>query len=244
VPLALPLIDERIAPFAHRLHEVEARVFAARRAAQVIAALPEEQWYDLAYYVAERTGISLAVMPQEIITARETLRLGRVTPTAATRHQPSHRAQANPSPVAAPPLTANPAPTQRWEALARSIRADLTTDRHWPALARSIDRAAANGVAVDQLLSRLATNQPLPDDHPARSLDFRLIDAAGDTLRTVRGADLDAAPAAARRTAVHEQSAASRACTSARPTTEPAGHTRPPAASPPAPKRPPAAPRR
>jgi len=253
VPLARTLIDERIADFAHRLHEIEARMFARRRAAQVIVAAPPDEWPELADYVAVATGSELYRVHLDIVDASETVHPVNVPPRAVPRRQPpryAHPNQAAPTEAASPPrATTHLAPTQRWAALANSIRPGLTTDRHWPALARSIDRAAASGADIDQLLRTLAANPPLPDDHPARSLEFRLIDAAGDALRpaSAHSSDTDAtATAIARRLAADKQPADHPAGTGVRSTTDPAGHTRPPAAPPlaPAPNRPPPAPRR
>ena len=94
-----------------------------------------------------------------------------------------------PTPEPATADTSTPAPAadlpaaQRWAALADSVHAGLSNDPYWPALARTIDQAAAGGIDVKTLLPGLLADNPLPDEHPARSLDFRLIDAAGDVTR-------------------------------------------------------------
>jgi DNA primase catalytic core len=244
MPLARTLIDQRMAFFLDRLHEFESRgvhdaedrVFAMRRAAEVIAALPEDQWYPLAVHVAERTGRSVADLPEEIIAAKN---------SPGTR--PAHRRQPGPA-EPAPRTPADIAPTQRWSTLAHSIDPALTHDPHWPALATSIERAAANGIPVAKLLPTLANNPPLPDTHRARSLEFRLIDAAGDSLKpTPSKNDPQATDAAMdRRTAADAQAKTARTDAPAHSIAEGAGITRPPGTPPPTPTpaRPPPAPRR
>jgi DNA primase len=242
IPLARTLIDQRMAFFLDRLHEletrgmhdVEDRVFAVRRAAEVIAALPEDQWYTLAVHVAERTGRSVADLPEEITAASHTL---------GTR--PPHGPQ--PRPGGPPPRTpTNVAPTQRWATLAQSINPQLTNDPHWLALPNTIERAAANGTPVAELLPALANDPPLPTAHRARSLEFRFIDAAGDTIKPLqRKHDPTTTTAAAdRRTAADAHAKTTRADAGARPPAEDAGPSRPPSTPPPTPPRPAPAPRR
>ena len=71
---------------------------------------------------------------------------------------------------------------QRWVALADRLHPELSDDPGWSALADSIDRAAAAGVDVAATLPALAARDPLPADHTARSLHYRLITACGDAL--------------------------------------------------------------
>jgi DNA primase catalytic core len=230
-PLARSLIDQRMAFFLDRLHEFESRgmydaedrVFALRRAAEVIAALPKDEWYALAAHVAERTGQSVAELPEEIIAARNALRT-----------RPPHDPQ--PRPTGQPPTTStNVSPTQRWWTLAHSINPELPNDPHWPALANSIERAAANGIPVAEVLPFLASDPPLPQAHRARSLEFRLVDASGDELKPSRRKDDPLATAAAlhRRTVTDERTNDHRTSAAPRPASEQKSPTRPPSTSPP-----------
>jgi DNA primase len=242
IPLARTLINQRMAFFLDRLHEFEARgihdvedrVFAARRAAEVIAALPEDQWYTLAMHVAERTGRSATDLPEEITAAIHTL---------GTR--PSGGPQ--PRPGGPPPRTpTNIAPTERWATLAQSINPQLTNDSHSLALPNTIERAAANGTPVAELLPALANDPPSPDRFRAGSLEFRLIDAAGDTIKPLRRKDdpITTTPAADRRTAADAHAKTTRADAGARPAADDAGPSRPPSIPPRTPPRPAPAPRR
>ena len=141
-----------------------------------------------------------------------------------------------------PALAADLPPAQRWAGLADSLHAGLSNDPYWPALARTIDQAAAGGIDVQTLLPRLLADNPLPDEHPARSLDFRLVDAAGDVTRpsTHRPEPIsrenDEAAARARRAAADRATAGRRprapAPPAARAPVEP--DRAPPPASPPA----------
>jgi hypothetical protein len=66
--------------------------------------------------------------------------------------------------------------SSRWAQLAERINPRLAVDPSWPALARTIDRAAT-GYDVETQLPTLARRRPLPNEHPARSLEYRLLDA-------------------------------------------------------------------
>ena len=54
----------------------------------------------------------------------------------------------------------------------------VTTDPHWPALAALLDRIDSAGGDVHDLLDQVLRDRALPADNPARSLDYRLSDAA------------------------------------------------------------------
>jgi hypothetical protein len=154
----------RIREFQDRgFHDVNDRIFAVRRAGEVIAALPEHQWYDLAIYVAEQTGVPFTDIPAEIINAHTALH--RATGRHHNTRQPS-------------PLTPQAAPTRRWADTAARISPTLLAGPDWPSLAHAIDRAHAAGYNVAEHLPRLAAQQPLSPTHPARDLQYRLVAAA------------------------------------------------------------------
>lgn len=60
-------------------------------------------------------------------------------------------------------------------------------DPHWPALARSLDPVAASGHDVEELLGEVTTRRGLPDTNAARSLDYRLANAAPDAAAPSTG---------------------------------------------------------
>jgi N12 class adenine-specific DNA methylase len=82
-------------------------------------------------------------------------------------------------PAATPP-TQPPAAEDRWASTCAAIDPAIVADPHWPALARSLDRIEAAGHDVDALLREVTTRRALPAGNPARSLDYRLADAAPD----------------------------------------------------------------
>jgi hypothetical protein len=66
----------------------------------------------------------------------------------------------------------------RWAPSARAVDPRVVADPHWPALARSLDRLDAAGHDVENLLREVTAQRALPAGSPARSLDYRLADAA------------------------------------------------------------------
>ncbi len=84
------------------------------------------------------------------------------------------------APPARPAPTPPPAAEDRWAAACHAIDPRVLDDPHWPALARSLDRIAASGHDVEQLLREVTSRRSLPDGNPARSLDYRLADATPD----------------------------------------------------------------
>jgi len=84
-----------------------------------------------------------------------------------------------------PDRTASPRPTpeqvlQDWAAtvwidVGRSIDPRLVTGPDWSGLAAALDRAHQAGYDVHQHLPRLAAQEPLPPDRPARALHYRLV---------------------------------------------------------------------
>jgi DNA primase catalytic core len=251
--LADAVIAGRIGEFTDRLDTVEGRIFAARRAAEVIAALPDG-WLERIDRLVDQTGIAKQTAMSEVIDAVEAW---TAAPRGLAKKHLAERAPILPTlePATAETSTAAPGPgappAQRWAALADSVHAGLSNDPYWPALARTIEQAAAGGSDVDALLPSLITGNPLPDEHPARSLDFRLIDAAGAVTRpTTRRTEPisredDEAAARARRAAADRATADRRrppAPLAPRAPVEP--DRTPPPASPPAPEDPRRGPRR
>ena len=69
--LASALIDARVAVYADRLHTVEGQVHAARRAAEVIAAVPSTSWPTHLTHVVARTGIAPDIALSEVFGAAQ-----------------------------------------------------------------------------------------------------------------------------------------------------------------------------
>lgn len=70
--LADTVIAARTAPYAERLHTVEGpRVFTARRAAEVIAALPPDAWAAHLTRIVPRSGVSPDIAVNELLAARQ-----------------------------------------------------------------------------------------------------------------------------------------------------------------------------
>ena len=187
--LAGALVNAVIDGHADRLDTVEGRVSAARRSAEILAALPPDQWAPHLARLVQRTGVVVDTVTSEVFDAHDEW-LSRPGEFAA--RQSGRRL----------PAPATPTPTSRWAQLVERINPRLTADPSWPALARAIDRAAATGYDVETHLPTLANRRPLPNEHPARSLEYRLLDAHPDafdathstpTLGQTRAAELDAA---------------------------------------------------
>ncbi|HEV7195789.1 MAG TPA: hypothetical protein VGN19_07610, partial [Pedococcus sp.] len=100
----------------------------------------------------------------------------------------------------APTSTAGETPAQKWAALCDAVDERITSDPHWPALAAQLDRAAAAGTDIGAVLHQVTADNALPDDHPARSLAYRVADVVPD-LRSPARMRTDAEPAPAPRTA-------------------------------------------
>ncbi len=85
-----------------------------------------------------------------------------------------------------------PAADQEWVAIADRVDPRLTQGSDWPLLAMALARAAEAGYDVEAKLPGLAAASPLPERHPARELQWRLIGdcpAAVPELPTRRPAD-------------------------------------------------------
>src|SRR6266536_1176973 len=65
--------------------------------------------------------------------------------------------------------------TRDWTDLAATIDERLTQGPDWPALSSALDRAAASGYDVENKLPQLAARDDLPERHPARDLQYRLL---------------------------------------------------------------------
>jgi N12 class adenine-specific DNA methylase len=112
----------------------------------------------------------------------------------------SHVSLSDASPIEPRPL--GPAPTAvqtsspTWTALCDALDERITADPHWPALAAQLDRAAAAGTDVAAVLHQATANNALPDDHPARSLAYRVADVVPDLRSPARlRADTEPDPA-------------------------------------------------
>ncbi len=213
--LADAVIAARLSEYTDRLDTVEGRVFATRRAAEVIAALPDG-WIGRTDRLVGQTGIAKPTAMSEVIEAVEAWTAdprGLAKKHLAERTPILHTPEADAANTSAARTQLPLPPAQRWAALAESVLDGLRSDPYWPALARTIDQAADGGIDVQTLLPGLLADNPLPDTHPARSLDFRLIDAAGDVTRptTRRPAPIsredDEAAAQARRVAADRATA-------------------------------------
>jgi DNA primase catalytic core len=64
--------------------------------------------------------------------------------------------------------------TARWAPLAGRLCGRLVHDPFWPVLADRLTTASRAGVDVDHLLTTTAAERPLPDEHPASALWWRL----------------------------------------------------------------------
>jgi hypothetical protein len=96
--------------------------------------------------------------------------------------------------------TAAETPAQKWAALCDAVDGRITTDPHWPALAAQLDRAAATGTDIGAVLHQVTADNALPEDHPARSLAYRVADVVPD-LHSPARMRTDAEPDPAPRTA-------------------------------------------
>ena len=193
-PLADTVIAARIAPWADRLDTVEGSVYAARAAAQVVAALPASTWPEYLSGIVATTDVEHQTAIEELFDAHT---VWSDNPHAAAKRHLAERLPDPPSTTtgAATPPTP-PAPvsaSQRWAALADSLVPDLSADVGWPALAASLDRAERTGFDVGAQLPALIANRPLPEDHVARSLELRLANAHPESIAPLSDATRRAA---------------------------------------------------
>ena len=73
-------------------------------------------------------------------------------------------------------------PNERWRAVVEAIDPRLCADSQWPWLARAIDDAAGAGYDVENRLPKLVHDRPLPAEHAARSLTYRLADDCPESV--------------------------------------------------------------
>lgn len=88
-------------------------------------------------------------------------------------------------------------PAQKWAAICDTVDERITSDPHWPALAAQLDRAAAAGTDIGAVLHQVTADNALPEEHPARSLAYRVADVIPDLHSPARmrtDAELDPAP--------------------------------------------------
>ena len=93
----------------------------------------------------------------------------RPTPPPPPRHTRPNWQGASPASSATPPR-----PRDMWTALADRLEPRLRHDEYWPQLAdrlAALDRAGLNAAA---LLRSAAAERPLPDEHPAAALWWRI----------------------------------------------------------------------
>jgi len=64
---------------------------------------------------------------------------------------------------------------QRWQRTCLALDPRLLTDPHWPALAGALDRVELADVNVSTTLAEALAQGPLPEEHTARTLHYRLI---------------------------------------------------------------------
>jgi len=76
---------------------------------------------------------------------------------------------------------------QRWHHTCLALDPRLLSDPHWPTLAGALDRVELAGVNVTSTLAEVLAQRPLPEEHTARTLHYRLIQgyAAATTPYTV-----------------------------------------------------------
>jgi hypothetical protein len=73
-------------------------------------------------------------------------------------------------------------PGDRWRPFAEALDPRLCDDAQWPWLARAIDDAARAGYDVENRLPKLVHDRPLPAEHAARSLTYRLADDCPESV--------------------------------------------------------------
>lgn len=78
------------------------------------------------------------------------------------------------------------APEDRWADVCALIDPRILDDPHWPTLAARLDAFADTGLNVTALLRQVVADRPLDGQALARSLDYRLSDAASDTTALPR----------------------------------------------------------
>ena len=124
-----------------------------------------------------RDALARGPLPDELPAAALLSRLW----TASTRDlgEPD-RAHQQTSLPAAPPN-----PVDLWRDLAWRVDRRLVAGTDWPGLAGALDRAHRSGYDLETHLPRLAAQRPLPDERPARTLQYRLVDECPASILTI-----------------------------------------------------------
>jgi DNA primase catalytic core len=137
--LASALIDARVAVYADRLDTVEGQVHAARRAAEVIAALPSSSWPAHLTQVVARTGIAPEIALSVAFEAARVRHEDALLPTRAWPTEQIDKPGNDDPGVAADldghvPLASEPDVVTRGESLATSVRMaqHASAGRHHP----------------------------------------------------------------------------------------------------------------
>ncbi len=191
-PLARSLVDARVAAHADRLHTAEGTVIALRAVAQVIGALPPEQWPAHIDHLQSRLDIAPGSTHLEVLDAgqawtadpsgRARQQLQGLAVTAAVESQQAAAvrpaaARTHSAGASGPqPLELATQPAEAWRDLGRAIDPRLIAGTDWPGLAAGLERASRAGYDVHSQLPRLVARSPLPDLRPARALHYRLVD--------------------------------------------------------------------
>lgn len=141
---------------------------AARRAADVIGALPAETWLERANATAQQFGVAPTTVIDGVLDRGHEW---TEDPRALARQRLAERL---PEPTR-PASTAPSEPATHWAGLAARLSDGLVDDPHWPTLAEHLTRAEATGYDVANRLTVLAAQRPLDTNHGARDLDLRLV---------------------------------------------------------------------
>ncbi len=187
--LARSLIDARLATWSDQLHTAEGLVLSVRSVAEVIGALRPSAWLEHIGYVESLVHALPGLVHLEVLDAGHAWTLD---PDGATRRQLMRRldtSEASPSPrfdrttqdgldpghdvTASEVVDAWAA--KMWGDVGRSVDPRLVASADWPGLAAALERAHRAGYDVQGNLSRLAQQVPLPEEHAARALHYRLV---------------------------------------------------------------------
>ncbi len=201
--LARTLVDQRVGQWADRLHTAEGTVFAIRSAAEAIGALPPEHWLEHIDYLTTLVDALPGEVHLEVLDAGhawtddphgqtrrqlaarspqptgEPPRTAQQKPARGATHTPPSQDQGAGSTSAArltPEQVLEDWAATVWLDVGRSIDPRLVAGADWSGLAAALDRAHHAGYDVHRHLPRLAAQEPLPPDRPARALHYRLIE--------------------------------------------------------------------
>ena len=130
----------------------------------------------------------LLVAYQQLPTSTATARLSYTALTSPALHSSPPRPDQPRQPPGQTPAEALPdvgaltVAGRRWQHTASELDRRLLTDPHWYALAGALDRVELAGVDVPSTLRAAAAEGPLPEQHPARALHYRLIEVCDAAL--------------------------------------------------------------